>query len=87
MIFLNKIQNFEQLSKVNKTLNGFDNPATAVNITKSLYKEMVSNLKDKYKVEGETLNDYKNECIKVEKGQSNPSEDLCLARYDKIILH
>ena len=50
-IYLNKINDFNKLNKIVKSIDGYNNPSTAIKITKNLINEMMKNIKDKYKLD------------------------------------
>jgi len=60
-IYLNKINDFNKLSKIVKSIDGYNNPYTAIKITKTLISEMMKNIKDNYEIDDDRLEDIKEE--------------------------
>ena len=56
-IYLNKINNLDQLFKTTTALDGYNNPKTSIKIAKALLNEMLNNIKTKYNVNDERLKD------------------------------
>ena len=60
-IYLNKINDFNKLNKIVKSIDGYNNPSTAIKITKNLINEMMKNIKDKYKLDNDRLEEIEEE--------------------------
>ena len=54
-IYLNKINNLDQLFKATKALDNWYNPKTSIKIAKALLNEMLTNIKTKYDISDEKL--------------------------------
>ena len=47
-LYLNKIINFKKLEQITIALDNWNNPNTAIKITKTLINEMTEHIKNKY---------------------------------------